>query len=158
MDLSSTDKVTVLLHALTHQLNEIQRREGREQQLFEWSTGFLVAAFGALVALSDRATPLPYALPIKILATLLIAVPSSILAVRILGYSKRSVQNAETVERIEVLLRMFEAGYYGSESPYPPSWQGAFASGRRRRRTAFYYTGILLLMVFCVVMTVWLLL
>lgn len=158
MDLSSTDKVTILLHALTHQLGEIQRREGREQQLFEWSTGFLVAAFGALVALSDRANPLPYVLPIKILATLLIAVPSTILAIRILGYSRRSVENAATVERIEVLLRMFEAGYYGPASPYPPGWEGTFASGRKQRRTAFYYSGILLLMAFCVVMTIWLLL
>jgi hypothetical protein len=158
MDVSGSDKLTVLLHALSHQMSEIQRREGREQQLFEWSTGLLVASFGAVIALSDRASPLPYAFLVKLLATLLIAVPTGIFAVRILGYSKRSADNAEAIERIEDLLKLFDDGYYGSRSPYPPAWQGKLASGRRRRKTPFYYTFILILMATCVITTIWLIL
>jgi hypothetical protein len=155
MDLQPSEKLSVLLQLLDRQTSEIQRREGREQQLFEWTTGLLVAAFGAVIALSDRDHPLPYAPTVKLLAILLIAVPSTIFAVRILGYSKRSVNNAEAIERIEELLQVFEPGYYGAQSPYPPEWKGAFARGRRQRKTPYFYSFILLVMASCVVTTIW---
>jgi hypothetical protein len=158
MDLLPGEKLTVLLQLLEHQIGEIERREGREQQLFEWSTGLLVAAFGAVIALSDRDHPLPYPLAVKALAILLILVPTTIFAIRILGYSQRSADNAEAVERIEDLLKLFDPHYYGDRSPYPPEWQGKLAKGRRQRKTPRYYTFILMLMASCVVMTIWLIL
>ena len=47
MQLSDSDKLSVLLQLLEHQISEIKRREGREQQLFEWATSLLLAAFAA---------------------------------------------------------------------------------------------------------------
>jgi hypothetical protein len=158
VQLSESDKVNVLLQLLTHQLEEIKRREGREQQLFEWATGLLLAAFAAVIALSDRSTPLPYSPSIKLLATLLIAVPTAIIAYRILGYTKRSAGNAEAVERIESLLHLYEKGYYGTTTPYPPDWEKKLAKVRLGRRTPLLYSLILSLMATCVVITIWLIL
>jgi hypothetical protein len=94
VQLSDSDKLNVLLQLLEHQIEEIKRREGREQQLFEWATSLLLAAFAAVIALSDRSTSLPYSFYVKLLATLLIAVPTAIIAYRILGYTRRSASNA----------------------------------------------------------------
>jgi hypothetical protein len=160
MELSASDKTEVLLQVLDFNIKEIHRREEEQQKLFEWSTSLLLATFGAIVALSGRATSLAYPIPIKILATALIAVPTSLFIHRIMTRVRGSVGNAKAVERIEETLHLFEDGYYGASSPYPHEWeiQGKLAKDMRKSKTPIYYALILGLMTVCVVTTVWLLL
>jgi hypothetical protein len=155
-EFSDSDKVTILLYLLEHQTDQIRRREQRVRQWFEWSTGLLLAAFGAVIALSGRSNPLPHPILIKLLATILITVPTILLTSRILRQSKASVGNAEAIERVQQLLHLFEDGYYGAHSPYPQTWEGTLAKGRLKRRSPYYYAFILVLMVACVVATIWL--
>ncbi len=158
MDFSTSDKTTILIHLFDYQAREIQRREAREQQMFEWTVGLLLAAFGAIVALSDRDAPLLYPVPVKMLATVLIGVPTIIFAVRIRRYTERSVENAEAIDRIERVLHLFEEGYYGVDTPYPEEWAGGLSNRRKKRNTQNYYSAIMLLLAVCVIATVWLIL
>jgi len=158
MDFSMSDKTTILIHLLDYQAREIQRREAREQQLFEWTVGLLLAAFGAIVALSDRDSPLLYPISVKMLASVLIGFPTVIFATRIRRYSQRSVGNAEAIDRIERVLHLFDEGYYGADTPYPKEWAGTFSNKRKERNTQNYYSAIMLLMAVCVIATVWLIL
>lgn len=158
MDLTSSDKTAVLLQLLQHQLGEIERRESREQKLFEWSTGLLAAAFGVVVALYDEESPLAHAKTIQILATVLVAVPTLVLIIRIRRYQKMSIENAMVVERLEKLLLLFDRGVYGRDSPYPKEWEGSFATKRLKRSTPFYYQVVSVLMAACVIGAIWLLL
>jgi len=158
MEFSSSDKASVLLNLLDRQIDEIQRKEQREQQWFEWSTSLLLATFGAVIAFSDRANPLPYPVIIKSVATILIVIPSFIATSRILVERSKATKNAQTVERIQQLLHLFEDGYYGVQSPYPPVWAGNLARGRLNRKTPVYYALILLLLMICVITTIWLIL
>lgn len=157
-DLSSSDKTEVLLRALDNQIKSIERGEEREQQLFQWSTSLLLAAFGAIVALSDRSHALPFPIAVKSLATVLIVVPVFLSIAWIFRRSRRSVRNAEAVERIEKSLRLFEEGYYGVHSPYPRAWEGKLAESRLRRKTPIYYASVMTLMAACVVTVIWLIL
>jgi len=75
MEFSVRDKTEILLQSLDSQIEVIGQGEEREQQLFQWSTSLLQASFGAVVALSDRSSALPFAGTVKLLATALIAVP-----------------------------------------------------------------------------------
>ena len=152
------DKTAVILRSLEHQFREIQRREEREQKLFEWSSGLLLAAFAAIVALSGRTSALPHALFVKTLASILIGVPTIIFSGRLLRYSKLTVDNAEAIERIEEILGVFEEGVYGEQALYPPRWRGQLARKRSERKTPHLYSVILLLMAACVIATIWLLL
>jgi len=158
MEFSTADKTSIVLYALDYNIKEIHRREEKQQQLFEWSTSLLLAAFGAVVALSSRSSPLPYTIPIKLIATALIAVPTFLFAYRILLHTRGSVANAKAVERIQELLHLFEDGYYGIRSPYPQEWEGKLAEGIRKGKTPIYYAFILSLMAMCVIVAIWLLL
>jgi ferric-dicitrate binding protein FerR (iron transport regulator) len=95
---------------------------------------------------------------VKTLASILVGVPTIIFATRIRRYSERSVENAEAIDRIENVLRLFEEGYYGMNAPYPREWAGKLSKRRKERNTQNYYSAIMLLMGFCVIATVWLLL
>ena len=108
MEFSVSDKTEILLHSLDSQIKIIEQGEEREQQLFQWSTSLLLASFGAVVALSDRPSTLPFAGTVKLLATALIAVPVGLSITWIFRRSSRSVKNAEVVERIEKRLHLFE--------------------------------------------------
>lgn len=158
MDLTSADRTAILLQLLEHQLGEIERRESREQKLFEWSTGLLAAAFGAVLALSEKSHNLCNRMAIQILATVLVALPTFGLIVRIGRYQRMSVENAEVVERLEKLLLLFEAGVYGNESPYPVEWKDTLSAKRAERKTPLYYQVVSLLMGACVVAAIWLVL
>lgn len=74
MDISDSDKVTVLLQLLDTQLSAARYKEQREQNLFEWGTNLLLISFGSVVALSQRQSPLPNAVLIKFLASILISI------------------------------------------------------------------------------------
>jgi|CXWL01.1.fsa_nt_gi hypothetical protein len=158
MSLSDSDKTTILLNLLDRQTSQIERREQKEQQWFEWQTGLLLATFGAIVALAQRSSPLPYLVIIKSLATVLVGIPTLLVIYRIVRQKSRSVKNAETIERIQQLLHLFDEGVYGSQSPYPKEWAGNLAKGRLKRTTPNYYALILLLMMACVITTIWLVL
>jgi len=159
MELSNSDKTVVLLNLLDFQLNEIQRREQKEQQWFEWTSSLLLATFGVIVALASRSSgSLSYAVIIKSLATVLIAVPALLIILRIRDQSKGSITNAKAVERLQELLLLFEDGPYGVQSPYPHEWKNKLAHSRLKRKTPIYYILILLLMTACVITTVWLVL
>lgn len=152
-------RTEILLHLYERQNNEIERRERREQKLFEWMTGLLLAAFAAIIALSDRKeAALPHAEWIKILTTIMIAAPVYILGKRLRRYSEATVENAEAVDRIEELLRVFEPNYFGPVTPYPPEWEKKRVEQRQSRTTPASYLIILFLMTACVIASVWLLL
>ena len=157
MDFSNGDKVSVLLNQLNQQLDVIERKRQREQKWFDWVSGMLLASFGAVVALSDRNNPLPHPLAIKALASTMILVPAFIAVYRIDKEKGKAVRNAETAERIQQLLHLYDDNFYGKETPYPKAWMGEFAAGRRRRTTPIYYSLILFLMAACVVASIWLL-
>lgn len=158
MGLSDSDKITVLLNLLNCQIDEIRRREQTEQKLFEWATSLLLASFGVIVALSQKAALIQHAIIVKFIATILVSVPIGLITFRILGRSKASMGNAEAVERIQDLLHLFEDGYYGSHSPYPKVWSGTLAAGRLKRKSPIYNSVILALMAGCLVTTIWLIL
>lgn len=75
MMFSDSDKTAILLNLLDRQIDEIQKREQAEQKLFEWATSLLLAAFAGVVALSQKSTPIPQAVLVKLLATAMISVP-----------------------------------------------------------------------------------
>jgi hypothetical protein len=156
--LSDESKVEVLLNLLDRQVDEIQRREEAEQKLFEWSTSLLLASFGGVVALSQKATVLPQALYVKLIATVMVGIPVLLAITRIVTRSKASMPNAEALERIQSLLHLFEDGYYGSHSPYPQSWAGGLASSRLKRKSPIQKSMILALLSVCVIATIWLIL
>lgn len=158
MEFTVGDKTSILLQLLDHQLKEIERREGREQKMFEWLTALLLAAFAAIVALSDRDHPLLNSNIVKAIATTLVAAPCLILLYRFKRYSELSVENAKAVERIEQCLGVFKDDVYGGLSPYPPEWEGVFAANRKRRNTPYYYLAVLVVMAACVITTIWLIL
>ena len=152
------DRTTILLHLYERQNKEVERREGREQQLFEWLTGLLLAAFGAIIALSDRKKELPHQGEIKFLTTILILAPVLILAYRLWRYSKATVENAAAIDRIEELLHVFDSEYFGGCQPYPEHWEWRRVAQREKRKTPYLYLAILFLMTSCVIASAWLLL
>lgn len=158
MEISNSDKTVILLNALNFNVDEINRKEQEQQKLFEWSTGLLLAAFAAVVALAGNTTPLAYPIPVKILATTLIAVPSCLFIFRIAARTKDIVGNAKAVESIEEALHLFEDGYYGTHSPFPQEWQGKLADTIRKDKMPSYYALISGLMTACVVTAIWLVL
>jgi len=158
MDFSTSDKTQILLYIFDFNVKEIYRRKEQQQRLFEWSTSLLLAAIGAVVALSGRSTPLDFPVAIKALATIMIVVPTFLFSQRIVKFRKGSVGNAKAVERIQEILRLFEDGYYGVRSPYPHEWEGTLAEGIRKGKTTLIYVAILVLMAACVVAAIWLLL
>jgi hypothetical protein len=160
MRLSSSDKTTVLLKLLELQFNEILRRETREQQWFEWSTSLSLAAFAAIIALSGKLSSLPgfYSLFVKLLASILVALPTLLISSRILHQTKFNAKNAEAVEGIENLLRVFDGKYYGAHTAYPKDWKNQFTISTLKRKTPYYYITILITMATCVVIAIWLVL
>jgi hypothetical protein len=157
-EFSTSDKVDILLYALDAQMKSLQQSEDREQQFFQWSTNLLLAAFGALIALSGGTRTLSFPILVKLLATILIVVPASLSIVWIFRRSKRSVNMAEAIERIQKLLHLYEEGYYGPHAPYPSAWEGSLVKGRLQRKTPLYYAAVIVLMAVCVVVAIWLIL
>ncbi|HMQ52078.1 MAG TPA: hypothetical protein PKE64_02050 [Anaerolineae bacterium] len=154
----TADKITVLLNLLDFQLKEIQRRQDREQQIFQWSTSLLLGVFGAIIALAGNVSAAPTAMTIKILASLMILFPVLFSVFWIFRLSQQATHNAGVVDSIQQLLHLFETGYYGPESPYPPAWQGKLKGNLQQRKTPIYYSVVMVTMVLCVVVTIWLVL
>jgi len=139
MDISNSDKVTVLLHLLDQQIKAIDDRVMIESRWFEWSTNLLLAAFAAIVAISVISKPLPNLPIIKIIASILVMIPAILSTLRIRNTKKGMMINASVLEGIEELLHLFENGVYGEQSPFPPDWKGTLASGFPKRRTPTYF-------------------
>lgn len=158
MKASDIDQTSVLLRLLEYQFGQIEVKEQREQKWFEWTTSLLLATFGAVVALSQRSSPLPFSIIIKSIASILIAAPSIIAAQRMLREKSKSILNAETITRIGQLLHLYEGEVYGHRSPLPESWESSFAVARRNRKTPNQFAFIVLIMAICVIATIWLIL
>jgi len=156
MEISDSDKVTVLLHLFDQQTRSIDDRVTIEKRWFEWSTNLLLAAFAAIVALSGINKPLPNSQSIKVIASLLVMIPAILSILRIHNTNKGMMINAFALERIEELLHLFESGVYGEQSPFPTDWKGTLASGFPKRKTPVYYSAIIIAMTLCVVFTIWL--
>ena len=92
MDFSSSDKTEILLKAFDFNFAEINRKQNQQQKLFEWSTNLLLAAFAAIVALSGVEIPAVYSIPLKVLATAMIAIPSIAFVYRIPSRRKDNVE------------------------------------------------------------------
>lgn len=148
-------KVSILLNTLDFQLKEIQRRQDREQQIFQWSTSLLLGILGVIIALSDRALSLQFLAMIKLLATIMVVMPIGFSILWILRLSRQAVGNAEVVERVEGLLHLFKNDYYGIQSPYPETWEGKLKHNLKQRRTPLYYSIVLVIMTSCVVIAIW---
>jgi hypothetical protein len=158
-DIPDDSRVDVLLSLLDSQFSEIRRGEEREQLVFQWTTNLLLVSFGALVALSDRAVALPYPFLVKLLASIMIAIPAMFSVAWMIWRVKRSSIHAGAIDRIRKLLHLFEDGYYGgTRSVYPYDWEDAFAKYIVRRWETKYYVAVVVLMAVCVVVTLWLLL
>jgi hypothetical protein len=158
MKFSTSDKVEILLKAFDFNVAEINRKQAEQQKNFEWTTSSLLAAFAAVVALSEVNIPPTYSLFIKLLATTLIAVPSSVFIIRIPARRKDSIENAKAIESIEEALRLFEDKYYGIQSPFPKEWKGAFPNIIRKDSMPVYLSFIISIMAICVIAAIWLLL
>ena len=158
MDFVDSDKISVLLNIHSNEWDEIRRRQDSQQQIFEWSTGFLVAIFGVVIALSNQTDPIPHPILIKIIATILISIPTILLSDRLSRHSGSAMQSAQAVERIEKLLKLYEDGFYGSHSPYPQEWAGKLAQSILKSTTPVYQIRILCLMAICVAVSFWALL
>jgi hypothetical protein len=158
IDFTTSDKVTILLSIFEASNQTIQRREDREQKMFEWSTSLLLAAFAAMVALAGRAAPLPFPYAVKGIATVLITIPTGLFIYRINSSARGFLGSAHAIDRIGEALRLVEKGYYTEDSIYPERWSGHLSKRVLRRKTPKYYTAILVLMLLCVVASVWLLL
>ena len=151
-------KITILLNALDFQLHEIQRRQDREQQIFQWSTSLLLAIFGVVAALFSTTTTTPFPFIVKVLASLMVGLPILFSIYWIFRLSHQATNNAATVERIQNILLLFDSSYYGPKSPYPQEWQGKLTRNLRQRRTPLYYALTLGTMTVCVVLSIWLVL
>lgn len=158
MKLSTSHKVDVLLKMFDFNIEEINRKQAEQQKNFEWTTGALLAAFAAVIALSETAIPTVYSVLVKVLATTLIAVPASVFIIRIPARRKDSVDNAMAVESIEEALHLFEDEYYGKQSPFPKKWQGNFPNIIRNDKMPLYLSFIIGVMAVCVIIAVWVLL
>ena len=158
MRLSTSDKVEVLLKAFDFNIGEINRKQAEQQKNFEWATSTLLAAFAAVIALSGVNIPTAYSIFIKLLATTLIAVPSSVFIIRIPARRKDSVDNAKAIENIEEALHLFEDKYYGTQSPFPKAWKGSFPKIILKDKMPVYLSFIIGVMAVCVIIAIWLLL
>jgi hypothetical protein len=157
-DYSTDTKVTILLNALDFQLNEIQRRQDREQQIFQWATSLLLAVFGSIIALRSNTAALPSPFVVKTLASVMIVLPILFSVQWIFRLSSQATNNAGAVERLQNLLHLFDPEYYGSQSPYPQVWEGRLKLNLRERKTPVYYAAVMIIMTICVVLTLWLIL
>lgn len=158
MRLSTSDKVGVLLKAFDFNIGEINRKEDEQQKNFEWTTSLLLAAFAAVVALSGVNIPPAYSFFIRLLATTLIAIPSSVFIIRIPVRRKDNIENAKAVESIEEALHLFQDKYYGPQSPFPKTWKGTFPDVVRKDKLPVYFSFIISVMAVCVIIAIWLLL
>jgi hypothetical protein len=95
---------------------------------------------------------------VKLLASILVALPTLLISSRILHQTKFNAKNAEAVEGIENLLRVFDGKYYGAHTAYPKDWKNQFTISTLKRKTPYYYITILITMATCVVIAIWLVL
>lgn len=159
MNLSSEDKMTILLNRLDYHMQEIKRREERETKLFEWATTLLLGVFAVIIALSNGSTQLPNELVVKILATLLVGIPASIFAFRILDERKTMSRQAEIIEKIQEEFKFFDEGYYFEAAPlYPSRWRGNLSKNMLKRKTPIIFSLILIFMTICIMVAIWLIL
>lgn len=159
MNLSSEDKMTILLNRLDYHTQEIKRREERETKLFEWATTLLLGVFAVIIALSNGSSQLPNELVVKIIATLLVGIPSSIFAFRILAERKTMSRQAKVIEKIQEEFKFFDEGYYIEATPlYPSRWRGSLSESMLKRKTPVIFSMILIFMTVCVMITIWLML
>ena len=158
LNFSTSEKVAVLLNVLDFQNEEIRRREGEEQKMFDWCTNLLLISFGAIVALSDRSTPIPYAIYVKSIASVLILTPTVAFSYRIFKQRRDFKSNTDIIEKIQNILHFFDEHYYHKDSLYPKRWAGRLTAKILKRRTPIYYSTILLLMAAGVIASIWLLL
>jgi len=157
-DLNS-EKISVLLKLLDNQISELQHKDEQGQKWFEWTTSLLLAAFGAIVALSNRSMPIPQPIVVKSLATVLVSLPTLLFISRILSRSRGAATNAKTIVRIQKLLFVFDEKYYGTHSPYPEAWSSDYLETLvLKRRTPFTYVWVLMLMASCVITAIWVIL
>jgi hypothetical protein len=156
--LSTSDKTAFLLSALDFHIHEIQRREEKEQRIFDWCTNLLLITFGAIVALAGQAQSLAFPVFTKIVATIFIGFPTAIFVYRIMIQRTRTRRNAEIVQRIEEIFHVYEDEYYSREALYPKKWSGNLSKVVSRRKTPIYYSIIIVFLAICVIVTIWLLL
>jgi hypothetical protein len=157
-DYLTDTKVNILLNALDFQIKEIQRRQDREQVIFQWSTSMLLAIFAAIIALAGHISSTTYPVILKTLASVMVSFPILFSIFWIFRLSEQATNNAGVVEVIEDILYLFEEGYYGPKSPYPKAWEGNLKHNLEKRRTPIYYCLVLITMTICVVISIWLML
>jgi len=157
MELTPDVKAAVLLQMLQFHIDEVHRRQDAEKTWFEWISALLLATFGVVIALAGNTT-VRQPLIIKILATVMISVPTFIAGYRILKIAQSTQGNARMVERIQEILHLFDPGYYDVEALQPELWRGRLAQNMLKRKTPKYYVGIISLMALCVIFAVWLVL
>lgn len=155
LHLSDSDKVAFLLNALDFHMSEIQRREEKEQTLFEWCTNLLLITFGAVIALSGQSNFTSFAVGAKIIASLLIGVPIIIFIYRILIQRSRAKQNAQIADHIRDIFHAYDESHYSKQALYPKLWKGGLAKVIVQRRTPLYFSGVLIFMASCVIVAIW---
>lgn len=155
---SSSDKLEILLNVLNLHYEELNRKLEKEQKIFEWCTNLLLITLGAVIALSDRSTPLPHTIYIKFITTVFVLIPVVIFIYQIHDQVSGMEKNGEIIERIQGIIHVFDEGYYTVEALYPKKWSGKLPRRIRGRRTPIYYSFILSLMVIGVITTIWLVL
>lgn len=153
------EKISVLLNLLDYQTGELQHKDEQGQKWFEWTTSLLLAAFGAIVALSNRSTPIPQPIVVKSLATVLVSLPTFLFISRILSRPRGAATNAKTIVRIQKLLFVFDEKCYGEHSPYPKEWSNDYLEKLvHKHRTSTTQILVLLLLVSCVITAIWIIL
>ncbi|MCG8351575.1 MAG: hypothetical protein MI924_27730 [Chloroflexales bacterium] len=157
-DYLTDTKITVLLNTLDFQLNEIQRQQDHEQQIFQWAMSFLLTLFGAIMALFGVTTTTQFPVIIKILASVIVVFPIVFSMYWIFRLSAQAVNNAIAAERIQSFLLLFHPNYYGPEALYPQEWRGNLAKDIRKRRTPLYYAITMVMMTACLEISIWTLL
>ena len=85
--------------------------------------------------------------------------PTLIFGLRILNERKGMRAQATIVEQIEETLRFFDKSYYHKDAPlYPERWRNNLSSSMLTGKTPVVYVLIMLVMMLCVVATLWLIL
>lgn len=157
LNISNSDKITILLNRLDFHTNEIQRREETETRLFEWATAMLLGVFIAVIALSGSSGSALSTTVNKVIASLLIGIPACLFSFRILGERRSQARQAAIIEKIENELKLFDKGFYlSANAVYPHNWQNNLAKSMLQRKTPVIYAAITVLMTLLVMLTIWL--
>lgn len=150
------DKTQILLKVLEMQDDGLTRASEREQQIFQWSSTMLLAVFAGIVTLATASDRKALPLMAKPLISLVILIPVILSIIWIFRCRKKAMEYARVFEKIEEILHLFEAGYYGPASLLPAHWSGQLVKTIRKSKTPVYYTVILLFLAICVIVSIWL--